>query len=603
MQVTRTEVDGVPTFWAEGPGNLVASLVFRVGMADEPLLWRGTSHLVEHLALGALGTPHLPHNGMVDATTTTFVASGSAEEVAEFLTGSVRALHALPYDRLDTERRILDAEAAQRGGSAMGTALSIRYGWRHHGLVTAPELGMRTVTPADIERWRTAWFTRGNAVLWLSGPPPAGLDLSALPDGPRQPPPTPEPLPDQRFPCWYPGAPNGLLVLLPVPRSTAASTAVAVTGQRLLQRLRHEEGRSYGVQSDYQPVTAHHAHALLAADCQPDHAAEVRDACVAELSRLALQGPALEDLDAFRAQAHRAGNDPARHVAHARRLAENELVGHETMLFEDFVAELDALTPTDLVAPLADALRQAVWVVPQHVGMTDRRVHEVVTFSSSAVGGSSWSRTAPAHHEVPDRLVVGAEGVSLVWPDQRCVTVRWGGAAAVQHWTDGGRTLWGADGFILTLRPFEWAGGPAAVQAIDHFTPPGLAVVMDGELGTVDVPPPDSPPGGAPRTNRPAGSGAGAGPLALVVDVVLGVLAVVFGLFALVYLALAATVDEDAVGMFVAAVVTGAMSTVFALGVRQRRRQRAGPAPAPEPPAPRPSERSGFRPPPGGPLS
>ena len=58
--VHRTEVDGVPVFWADGPGNAVGQLVFRVGQADEPLPLRGMTHLIEHLALASLGL-HLFH--------------------------------------------------------------------------------------------------------------------------------------------------------------------------------------------------------------------------------------------------------------------------------------------------------------------------------------------------------------------------------------------------------------------------------------------------------------------------------------------------------------------------------------------------------------
>ena len=59
MKVTRTEIDGVPTFWASGgntDGYRVA-LLFRVGQSDETLARSGITHLVEHLALHRVGQP------------------------------------------------------------------------------------------------------------------------------------------------------------------------------------------------------------------------------------------------------------------------------------------------------------------------------------------------------------------------------------------------------------------------------------------------------------------------------------------------------------------------------------------------------------------
>lgn len=52
----RTEVDGVPAYWAEGDEDQRRVLLaFRVGIADEQLAWRGITHLVEHLTMHAAG--------------------------------------------------------------------------------------------------------------------------------------------------------------------------------------------------------------------------------------------------------------------------------------------------------------------------------------------------------------------------------------------------------------------------------------------------------------------------------------------------------------------------------------------------------------------
>ena len=48
-EVNQTTIDGVPVIWAEAPGPIRATLMFRVGRVDERLPWSGITHLVEHL--------------------------------------------------------------------------------------------------------------------------------------------------------------------------------------------------------------------------------------------------------------------------------------------------------------------------------------------------------------------------------------------------------------------------------------------------------------------------------------------------------------------------------------------------------------------------
>ena len=67
MAVQRTDVDGVPAFWVQGDGPLRASLVFRIGQADEPLVRRGWTHLLEHLALHGHDSIRRPTNGSVSS--------------------------------------------------------------------------------------------------------------------------------------------------------------------------------------------------------------------------------------------------------------------------------------------------------------------------------------------------------------------------------------------------------------------------------------------------------------------------------------------------------------------------------------------------------
>src|SRR5438067_1584977 len=51
MEIRRTELAGIPVFWADSALPFVAGILVRVGAVDETLLTAGMSHLLEHLVL------------------------------------------------------------------------------------------------------------------------------------------------------------------------------------------------------------------------------------------------------------------------------------------------------------------------------------------------------------------------------------------------------------------------------------------------------------------------------------------------------------------------------------------------------------------------
>ena len=109
----RTERAGIRVWWAELPGRFMAALCFRVGRADELLSTAGATHLVEHLALFAVGRRDHGYNGFVDDTRCVFLAEGERDEVLEFLRLVADGLTHLPVDRIELERRVLRAEASR----------------------------------------------------------------------------------------------------------------------------------------------------------------------------------------------------------------------------------------------------------------------------------------------------------------------------------------------------------------------------------------------------------------------------------------------------------------------------------------------------------
>jgi predicted Zn-dependent peptidase len=200
-ELDRGQVDGVTTIWTEAPPPLRAGLLFRTGMIDETLARAGYTHLIEHLALSTLGDTSKHDNGFVTGAAAGFFTMGQPEDVASFFARVCDGLTSLPGDRLEGVKQLLAAEIAGRPFNSNSNLLMWRYGAAGYGLMGLPQLGFRRATLEQLQEYGSQRFTKENAVLWLSGPPPTGLSLR-LPHGAKQPLPPLVPL-RQAFPSWF----------------------------------------------------------------------------------------------------------------------------------------------------------------------------------------------------------------------------------------------------------------------------------------------------------------------------------------------------------------------------------------------------------------
>lgn len=481
--VQRTVVDGVEVFYVDTPGPMTGALSFRVGQGDETLVGRGITHVIEHLALAPVVAEHRASNGRVAMTITAFEAEGEPDELASFFTGAARSLAELDYDRLETERRVLRTEDRRRGGSLGALAHGLRFGPAGYGLVDFPELGLFGATPETIETWRTRWFTRGNAALWLSGPPPDGLDLSALPEGELMVPPRPEPLP-YKFPAWYPGADNYIAVSLLAPRGNALWMAGGILQDRLYERLRSSEGRSYEVSVGYDPITADDASLLIVVDMLPEEAESVRDALSVELHKFARTGATEEELAEVLRLRERAGRDPRAQLAAAEHYALETLFGGTPTPREELERNLAALGGEEVGAALREALGSALWLVPDSVGVYDRRVRPLPNLAEDAVEGRTFPRPRGVADDLEgDVLIVGSDGVSVRDREGRTSTVLAADCRALQAYDDGARLLWARDSVRLFVHPAVWEDGEQAIAAIDALIDDALFVQTGEDSG------------------------------------------------------------------------------------------------------------------------
>jgi predicted Zn-dependent peptidase len=364
LEIQRDELAGVPLFWTdETPAPRSAGLTFRVGFADETVPTHGIAHLIEHLALFALGRRLAAYNGVVGPFVTSFFAQGEPDELVAFLRDVATALHALPHDRLEAEKRVLLAESAGRQSTFADRMAWMRWGETGPGLADVKEFGLRQLGPDDLDRWTAEWFTAGNAAVWLDGPPPDGLELP-LPPGERRPVQAAPPEPAPSFPAYLRDGRGGLGVTL-LGEGAGFSVATLVACRRLFDELRRDKGLIYDVDPAVELLGPERANAMISAACEDADAGPVRDALLATLHDLAEHGPTDEELEHEVEQTRREFEDPRTLDGAVAAASERELHGRAFRTSAESLERTRALTREQCAQVLAAALETALLVVPE----------------------------------------------------------------------------------------------------------------------------------------------------------------------------------------------------------------------------------------------
>jgi len=487
----------VPIYVAEAQGPAMCALMFRVGRSDETLLNGGVTHLVEHLTLFPLGDQPYAYNGFVDAHRTVFHATGRPEECVEFLAAVTASLSDLPLLRLEHEHRVLSAETAGHGSGLFDELVSYRFGPRGYGMLGYPQVGAQTLTGRQVDDWRAAQFTAANAAVVVSGVPVESLRLT-LPLGERHPPVMAPPI-ETDLPAWFTTRGHGIGVSMVAPRGAALTAALRILEKRLQKRLRTDMAVVYHAGVSTQYIDADWAHVVVGCDPLPDHATDACNALCEELARLAGDGPDPAELEADRLSVFRAWDDPQAAYGMADGLALDELFGAERRTPAAIAKSVRSVSAQDVAEALVMARRSALWALPAHVdapsgmravsGSSKRRM-EGRRLAPSALGADS--------HRPEERLVVGDGGVGIEG-DGWHLHVDYRQCAGVLAWSDGARVLYGNDGFVIRLLPWQWQDGAKAVAEVDA----GLDLDLVVDMGEGDGPPP-APPAAA-RPPSPGG--------------------------------------------------------------------------------------------------
>lgn len=470
-----TEIDGVTVVWGDGTGPLAAGLLVRAGFADETLSTAGHTHLVEHLALSTVPGAQERQNGWVGGVVTGFVTRGRPEEVTAFLASVCGALTALPEARLEAEKQVLAAEAAAKPYDFVGRLLTWRYGAVGYGLAGLHPLGQQTATADQLRRLTAERFTRANAILWLSGPPPADLRLE-LPEGAKRETPPLSPVLEE-LPCWYvDDACGGIAASATVPRTCAATLFSALATRRLRDRLRRDDALSYAPFVGYEPLDRETAHLVLYADSDVERRAELAEGFMAvvdgatDIREADLEEARREILDGWTGSL---APPPEERAARDVQVAAMDWIfGREYESFEARAEELAAVTATE-VAELAAAVRRgALFALPGQAMVTESMGSDAPASTALPVTGRVVpSVDAPRR---PERLIVGDAGVTILSGYGQDCTVRYDGLAATLTFDDGAVQLIGADAASIAVEPTLWRGGDVLCREILERVPAHL---------------------------------------------------------------------------------------------------------------------------------
>jgi len=417
----RALVDGVRVVWDDLPGQYQAAFVVGCGARDEDLDQLGLTSLVLDLALDAVDSDE--DDSATDWMATLVARSGLPDEVAAYFADCCAALADPPEEDLDD---LFGSSAGCRDPWA--SLLSRRLGRFGPGLLRWPNVDRRKFTADEVRAHVARYFTAGNTVLALSGPPPEGLRLP-LPPGPAVARPDP---PDLRWRRgWYTDEVDGVGVAI---NGTVGAPALAlqlVLAERVAAALLRD-GLEYRVTPMWTPLDRDHVDFGLTLQ-PPDEYSKPAHATVArllwqELRRLASATPDRGEIEDALGDVEPEPMDSDDEDILLDQVSDRLYGAAQRELFgvSDDVADLATaeVSPGDVLSAAASCLATATMVVPAGTdvdlaGMSRTRC-PVSTFVPAGVVLEPLSRSFRRRlHKAgaAERLILGDDGVCLVAAD------------------------------------------------------------------------------------------------------------------------------------------------------------------------------------------
>lgn len=476
--VRETEIDGVLCFWLDmGRPASCAHLLFRQGLADEPLHETGWLHLLEHLALLDRETLTRPIESRISLLRTHFAAYGGPEAVVAHVGALARWLADPDLRLLARERGLLQAEAHE-SPDPLARSLTWRYGAVGPGVASHAEMGaVRATEDLLVERSRRV-YNAANAILVLDGPPPGGLSVP-LPAGEYLAASTAEPV-RRPLPAAYRDE-VGLTISGVVTRTHEAGFLPGVLERALHDGLRRSSGGAFGLWSSMAEVDNDRAVVAGGSEVVAEMLPNLAAAALEVTGQLAEEGVPRDWVQEAVDRRLRVLESPAAMVETALEAAYAALSDQVPMSYDEL---LDQLRQTDVtrVDRAAQELHASLLVGLPEVASLPRSLAEVTFPDAGHSTGEKHSHvnwpadltTFSVDDEVAERLTGGTVSRSLRLDD----------VVALLAWRDGARHLIARNGDLLEMDPQEWARGKELTRALDAAIAPVLHLPMSDRAVT-----------------------------------------------------------------------------------------------------------------------
>ncbi len=447
--VQYVQVNGIPVCWVQQPGPTTAGLVFRVGMNDEPLRLRGLTHFIEHLALARLGSTLYSYNGSTAGNLTTFHATGSPQEVTEFLHQVAYGLASLPLERIPTETKILQAESCSKSSAAVGTAMLHRFGTTGPGRLGYSEFAMMTEPPAEVvTNWASTHFTASNAAIWIVGSALPDLNLSALPKGPGF---VSQLASREAFevgPQRLVRNQNQIVLVSVVNDRPGMETLVSVVRETLFRRLRMGAGISYSPFGYTSTEDGGHLLAVIGCDGKPDDLAYIEAELLRTLECFScgdFDSTVVEFCEALRRRS--VVEDSNSGMAEAINAAQSWLYGkpHTPSL------ATEPYSLFDLAECAEDLFQNSLWMSPVEAG--DNRLSRHVDIPRHQLQGHTFTSKNP---EAVRTLLLSQHGVGMLQDNEPVITTLFQSLELAVRYTDGVVEFIDRSGCTITVAPQMW---------------------------------------------------------------------------------------------------------------------------------------------------
>jgi hypothetical protein len=472
ISLRQTEIDGVPTVWSPVPGPLRATLTLRVGSADETYLSAGISQLLQEVALTGLpkGDPTF-----VDPTRTVFTVDGEPGEVVDFLGTLTRQL--VPHgDQPSTGLREQARRAQGDRGHARKDAQSVRrYGAQGYGLVGTDQIGVQRVGPAELGDWSRRFATRANSVLWLSGPPPAGLRLY-LPGGDFQPAPDPRQSIVPVSPAWFTGPPGAVLLDCLVTWELPAEALADVLRGRLIEELRSRLAVAQAPSTEYLRLTGDTARLIAFSDLDPRRQFEGVRPMLTMLEQISAEPGSPDavresEIDTWVSREREQTQAPGCRIDLLEAAAWDVLHGLTPIDGEQRLTRLAEVTGEQIATVAREARATLLAQIPPGISPQWQSWRAVPASPNPRFTGHEY-RSRHRDARAGQTIQVGPNGITMAGDNHLSVPLD--STVGVLRWSDGGRVLVGADGLLLEVEPTLWRDGPDLVQRIDRLWPAEL---------------------------------------------------------------------------------------------------------------------------------